>query len=106
MGRRFSPSLHMVLVLLGCSAWQSTAMFAQRASPAGPRHDYEVAGSPVSPSPVDKQIAATHGMQLAGHFLIGRDGIIHWLQIEAAEGIGDLSKFPSDEEILQAARSL
>ncbi|MDT7816387.1 MAG: hypothetical protein QOJ42_6303, partial [Acidobacteriaceae bacterium] len=58
MGRRFSPSLLMVLVLLGCSASQSTAMFAQRASPAGPRHDYEVAGSPVSASPVDKQIAA------------------------------------------------
>ena len=58
------------------------------------------------PTEIDQQIAATHGMQLAGHFLIGRDGIIHWLQIEAAEGIGDLSKFPSDEEILQAARSL
>ena len=50
--------LHMVLVLLGCSASQSTAMFAQQASTAGPRHDYEVAGSPLSASPVDKQIAA------------------------------------------------
>ena len=58
MGRRFLPSLHMVLVLLGCSISQSTAMFAQPATPAGPRHDYQVAGSPVSASPVDKQIAA------------------------------------------------
>ena len=55
---------------------------------------------------VDQQIAATHGMQLAGHFLIGRDGIIRWLQIEALERIGDLSKFPSDEEIVAAARAL
>jgi peroxiredoxin len=55
---------------------------------------------------VDQQIAATHGFQLAGHFLIDRDGIIRWLQIEAADGPGDLAKFPSDEEILRAARSL
>ena len=55
---------------------------------------------------IDGQIAAAHGMQLAGHFLIDRDGIIRWLQIEAAERIGDLSKFPSDEEIVAAARSL
>jgi hypothetical protein len=54
----------------------------------------------------DQQIAAAHGTQLAGHFLIDREGIIRWLQIEAAERIGDLSKFPSDEEILRAARSL
>ena len=55
---------------------------------------------------IDQQIAAAHGMQLAGHFLIDRDGIIRWLQIEAAEGIGALAKFPSDEEIVAAARAL
>ena len=55
---------------------------------------------------IDQQIAAAHGMQLAGHFLIDRDGIIRWLQIEAAERIGDLAKFPSDEEILRAASGL
>ena len=58
------------------------------------------------PTEIDHQIAAAHGMQLAGHFLIDREGIIRWLQIEAAERIGDLSKFPSDEEILRAARGL
>jgi Peptidase family M28 len=57
MGRRLLLSLHMVFVLLGCAASQSTAMFAQQVSPAAPRHDYEVAGSPLSASPVDKQIA-------------------------------------------------
>jgi peroxiredoxin len=55
----------------------------------------------------DQQIAATHAMQLAGHVLVDRDGIIRWRQIEAAEGgLGDLGKFPSDEEILAAARGL
>ena len=58
------------------------------------------------PTETDHQIAAAHGTQLAGHFLIDRDGTVRWLQIEAAERIGDLSKFPSDEEILRAARGL
>jgi hypothetical protein len=58
------------------------------------------------PTDVDQQIAATHGMQLAGHFLIGRDGIIRWEHIEARERIEDLSQFPSDDEILRVARSL
>jgi peroxiredoxin len=55
---------------------------------------------------VDQQIAAGHGTQLGGHFLIDRAGIIRWGQIEGGERVGDLSKFPSDEEILTAARSL
>jgi len=58
------------------------------------------------PTETDHQIAAAHGTQLAGHFLIDREGIIRWRHIEAGERIGDLSKFPSDEEILRAARSL
>ena len=58
------------------------------------------------PTETDQQIAAAHGTQLAGHFLIDRDGIVRWGHIEAGERIGDLSKFPSDEEILGAARGL
>ena len=55
---------------------------------------------------VDKQIAATHAFQLAGHFLLDRNGIVRWLQIEAADGPGGLAKFPSDDEIVAAARGL
>ena len=55
---------------------------------------------------VDRQIAATHGMQLGGHFLIGRDGMVRWMQIEGLERLEDISKFPSDEEIVAAARGL
>ena len=58
------------------------------------------------PTETDHQIAAAHGTQLAGHFLIDREGTVRWLQIEAAERIGDLAKFPGDEEILRAARGL
>ena len=55
---------------------------------------------------IDQQIVAAHGTQLAGHFLINRAGIVRWCQVEAAERISDLSKFPSDEEILAVARGL
>jgi Peptidase family M28 len=58
MGRRLSSFPHLDLVLLGCLASQSTALFPQRATPVGTRHDYEVAGSSVSASPIDQQIAA------------------------------------------------
>src|SRR5580765_2822838 len=58
------------------------------------------------PTEADQQIAAAHGTQLGGHFLIDREGTIRWGQIEAGERIGDLGKFPSDEEILRAARNL
>jgi len=58
------------------------------------------------PTEIDQQIEAAHGTQLAGHFLMDREGIIRWRQIEAAERIDELGKFPSDEEILRAARGL
>jgi AhpC/TSA antioxidant enzyme len=58
------------------------------------------------PNETDQQIAHDHGTQLAGHFLIDREGIIRWGHIEAGERMEDLSKFPSDDEILAAARSL
>ena len=45
--------------------------------------------------------------QLKGQFLIDRDGIVRWANIEcAAEGFAGVGKFPSEEEILAAARAL
>lgn len=58
------------------------------------------------PTEIDQQIAAVHGTQLAGYFLVDRNGIIRWLYIEAAERISDLTKFPSEDEILAAAGRL
>jgi peroxiredoxin len=54
----------------------------------------------------DEKIIAAHGTQLAGHFLIDRQGIVRWAQVEAPDRIGDLAKFPGDDEILAAARAL
>jgi hypothetical protein len=44
--------------------------------------------------------------QLKGQFLIDRDGIVRWANIECAEGVAAVGKFPSEEEILAAARAL
>jgi peroxiredoxin len=45
--------------------------------------------------------------QLKGQFLIDRDGIVRWANIECArEGLAGIGKFPSAEEILHAASAL
>ena len=45
--------------------------------------------------------------QLRGQFLVDRDGIVRWVNIECAtEGIAGIGKFPTDEELLAAARAL
>lgn len=54
----------------------------------------------------DQEILAAHGSQLAAHFLIDPDGVVRWAQVEAADRIADIGKFPGDEEILAAARTL
>lgn len=43
--------------------------------------------------------------QLKGQFLIDSSGIVRWTNIEGAEGIDGIGKFPSADEILTAARS-
>jgi len=58
------------------------------------------------PTEADGKIIAAHGTQLAGHFLIDRQGIVRWARVEAPDRIADLAKFPGDDEILAAARAL
>lgn len=48
-----------------------------------------------------------HGVQLKGQFLLDRDGIVRWANIECAtEGLAGFGKFPTDEELLGAAGAL
>ena len=45
--------------------------------------------------------------QLKGQFLIDRDGVVRWANVECAtEGLAGIGKFPSPEEIIAAARAL
>lgn len=45
--------------------------------------------------------------QLKGQFLIDRDGIVRWANVECGtEGIAGIGKFPSDDELLAVARTI
>lgn len=57
-------------------------------------------------SEVDEQIVTTHGTQLAAHYLIDRDGIIRWTDVEAGDSVTGIGTFPSAEAILAAARNV
>jgi hypothetical protein len=48
-----------------------------------------------------------HQAQFTGQFLVDREGIVRWANIECArEGLAGIDKFPTDEELLEAARAL
>jgi peroxiredoxin len=48
-----------------------------------------------------------YGAQMIGQFLVDRDGIVRWVNIEGEEeGLAGLQKFPTDDEFLAAARQL
>jgi hypothetical protein len=48
-----------------------------------------------------------HRAQRTGFFLMDRDGIVRWVNIECArDGLAGVDQMPSDEEILEAARVL
>ena len=54
----------------------------------------------------DQAIFATHGTQLAGHFLVDAEGKVAWVQIEAPEGPGSIGILPTATELIAAARKL
>jgi hypothetical protein len=48
-----------------------------------------------------------HQAQLTAQFLIDRDGVVRWTNVECArDGLEGLDRFPTDEELLAAARAL
>jgi peroxiredoxin len=44
--------------------------------------------------------------QLKGQFLVDREGIVRWANIECAEGLAGIGRFPSTAEILAAVRTV
>ena len=45
--------------------------------------------------------------QLKGQFLLDRNGIVRWVNVEGAvEGANGIGRFPSDEDFLAAVRAL
>jgi hypothetical protein len=48
-----------------------------------------------------------HQAQLTGQFLVDREGVIAWANVECArDGLAGVDRFPSEEELLAAARTL
>lgn len=59
------------------------------------------------PTEQDQQDSEHQFPLLKGQFLIDRDGMIRWLNIECAtEGLAGLGKFPTEDELTAAAREL
>jgi len=59
------------------------------------------------PTETDRRDEARQFVQLVGEFLIDREGIVRWHHIECArEGLAGLGVFPSEAELLDAARGL
>jgi peroxiredoxin len=54
----------------------------------------------------DQAIVAEHGTQFAGQFLLDRDGFVRWRWTEAPTSAGELCRFPSAQEMLDAARQM
>ncbi len=56
------------------------------------------------PKPADEESAVKHGSQLAGQFIIDAGGTIRWAFIEASDSPNQIGVWPSDEEVVAAAR--
>ena len=60
-----------------------------------------------TPTESDNAEFQTHQVQFTGQFLVDKDGIVRWAYVECAqEGLAGVDKFPTDEELLAAARAL
>jgi hypothetical protein len=59
------------------------------------------------PTETDRADKERQFPQLKGEFLVDRTGIVRWANVECAkEGLAGLGKFPSDDELVAAARAL
>ena len=58
------------------------------------------------PTTEDQAIFAAHGTQFAGQFLLDREGVVRWRWMEAPNSAAELCRFPSAQEMLDAARQM
>jgi hypothetical protein len=59
------------------------------------------------PTDADRDETQRNWSQSAGEFLIDRDGTVRWAHVEyTSRDLAGIGKFPTDEEILAAARML
>ena len=57
------------------------------------------------PTPTDQREAESTFTQMKGQFLIDRDGVVKWANLECGkEGLAGLGKFPTHDELMAASR--
>lgn len=54
----------------------------------------------------EKVVFEAHPLLLDGHFMIDRDGIVRWLNVEAPNDLSEFGEQPNLEEIVAAARAM
>ena len=54
----------------------------------------------------DEAIIARHALQIAGHFLVDRDGVVRGTHLEAPPDPNAIAAFPTPGELPDAARGL
>ena len=60
-----------------------------------------------SATETDRRDSERQFPQLKGQFLVDREGIVRWANIEGAtEGLAGIGKFPTEQELVAAARAL
>jgi len=59
-----------------------------------------------APTPVDEADMGKQWPQMKAQYLIDPAGVIRWANIECADGMENIGRFPTEEEILAAVRSL
>jgi hypothetical protein len=89
------------------SRWTDLARELQLQVPAGQLYEALNRRDGFAPAETDAADRERHQVQFVGQFLVDRDGIVRWIGIECAqEGVAGLDKFPTEEEVLAAARLL
>jgi peroxiredoxin len=58
------------------------------------------------PTATDQRESESSFTQMKGQFLIDRDGVVRWANIECKEGLSGLGKFPTHDELIAAARAV
>jgi hypothetical protein len=59
-----------------------------------------------TPAESDHAEMQKHQAQLTGLFLVDKNGVVRWNFIEAQRGLDSVTEFPTDNELLAAARAL
>jgi hypothetical protein len=103
------PRAPMSAEIWGAVESASAALARELRLPVSDAKPHEVIGrlDGYEATDADQADLEHHQAQFTAQFLIDRDGIVRWANVECArEGLAGIDKFPGDEEIVAAARAL